>query len=87
MKENLSKKERFEDTVNKKSNPLTNIIDMLLSPFKKPVEKSPEQLAKEREEFANKIEGLSVEDIISPVDIELILMTFRSEIGTLELFL
>jgi conjugal transfer ATP-binding protein TraC len=66
----LRNKERSEDTETTKRNPIENIISKLLSPFKKTPEKSKEQLLEERENFSQRIEGLSVEDLISPVDME-----------------
>jgi len=67
----LKNKERAEDTETKKRNPIENLISNLLSPFQKTPEKSKEQLEEERENFSQRIEGLSVEDLISPVDMEI----------------
>jgi len=70
-KSDLKNKERSEDTETKKRNPIENLISTLLSPFQKTPEKSKEQLEEERENFSQRIEGLSVEDLISPVDMEI----------------
>lgn len=69
--EDLKTKERFEDTETKKKNPIQSFINNLLSPFKKTPEKSQEQLQQEREEFNQRIQGLSVEDIVAPMEMEI----------------
>ncbi|GAB4159282.1 MAG: hypothetical protein Fur003_3070 [Candidatus Dojkabacteria bacterium] len=64
-------KDRYEPTQIKKKSFVRNLLDAIAAPFVKAPEKSPEQLEKERKELTKKIEGLSVEDIIAPMEMEI----------------